>query len=69
MAKVKIKPIEGWVLVTREDQPRIDGLRKIGEEYICWHELFDQRIRAIGFATKNGWPKPWKAVRGKLVIK
>jgi hypothetical protein len=64
----KVTPLKGWVLVTREDQERIDGKREIGEQYICWHEIFDTRIDAFSFAVKNKWPKPWWAKRAIMQI-
>lgn len=64
----KVTPLVGWVLVSREDQERADGRREIGERYVCWHEVFSGRKDAIAFAVKNGWPKPWWAMRATLRI-
>ena len=51
-----MKPIAGWVLVSKED----------GEWFICWHEIFEDRSRALEFATENKWVKPWKTIRARL---
>ena len=53
-----MKPITGWILTSKDED---------GKWYICWHEVFETRKRALELAVS--WPKPWKAVRGQLVTK
>ena len=54
-----MEPIKGWVLATKDDD---------GKWYVCWHEIFDSRVAADGFAKNNKWRSPWKATRGLLTV-
>jgi hypothetical protein len=60
----KTKPlatIEGWVLVARDefdDDP---------EWYIAWTDFFRSKKVALDFAKTHGWPKPYRAVRGRMI--
>lgn len=68
MAKQKwnrIAPIEGWVLITREETGE-DGKRD-GGWHIAWMEPFGTRKAARDFATSANWSRPWQAVRGQLM--
>jgi hypothetical protein len=62
MSKVKpLATIEGWVLVaqdTFDDGP---------EWYIAWTDFFRSKKRALEFAKTNSWPKPYRAVRGRMI--
>jgi hypothetical protein len=61
----RIQPIEGWVLITREETGD-DGERN-GDWRIAWPEPFGTRRSARQFAGLNNWRGPWQAVRGQLM--
>lgn len=51
--------IAGWVLIAKyEDEP--------AEWLIAWMDLFSSKKRALEFAKKNNWQKPYRAVRGRM---
>lgn len=60
MANAKpLATIEGWVLVAKyEDEP---------EWLIAWMDFFSSKKRALEFAKTHGWPKPYRAVRGRMI--
>lgn len=49
---------EGWILVAKDDDS--------DEWHIAWIDLFPTRNIALGFAVRNGWSQPFRAVRGRL---
>lgn len=60
MPKITYNPVDvqGWVLVAKEDDsPRW---------YIAWMDIFGTKKAALKFATDNNWPKPFKAMRGRI---
>lgn len=62
---MKIQPIDGWVLVGREEDPET-GRRRGTEWYVCWHEIFSYKKDALDFAKKNNWNPGYRAVRASL---
>ena len=60
----KVRPITGWFLIAREE---LDG-DDLGDWYIAWSEAFSSKRRALDFATKYGWCKPYRAVRGQITV-
>jgi hypothetical protein len=55
-----ITDLTGWILVCKdEDSP---------EWHIAWQEPFATKRTAIRFATENNWWKPYRAVRGRLMV-
>lgn len=64
--KLFVPPIGGWVLICPEE---IDGKRSEDHDwYIAWHEPFGRKKEALAFASRNRWPKPYRAVRGALSV-
>lgn len=49
---------EGWILIAKDDD--------CDEWHIAWIDLFATRNIALGFAVKNNWPRPFRAVRARL---
>ena len=66
--KGKIKPIKGWVLVSRETEMTADGKNIDHGKYICWEGVFETKAKALGFAAQNNWPKQYWAVRGEMRV-
>lgn len=69
MAKSKkstpsIASITGWFLIAREEPA--DG--KLGGWYIAWVDPFSSKKRAIEFAQKHQWSKPYRAMRGQIAV-
>lgn len=65
--KIHAAPIGGWLLLCREEKYDDDlNVSGHGDWYIAWHEMFGRKKDAIAFAKKNGWGKPYTAVRGSL---
>ena len=64
-----VMPIAGWFLVARERETPPFGSDKWGPWYIAWMELFESRAEALGFARRNRWPAPFRAVRGMIKVK
>jgi hypothetical protein len=62
MPKERVEPISGWLLLCRDFN---------GDTYDYWHiawlEVFGTKKAAISFAKSNGWPKPYRAVRGQTI--
>lgn len=54
-----IAPVNGWVLVSEDGDARW---------YICCYEVFSRKKYALGFAAKNNWPQPYRAVRGVIGV-
>lgn len=52
--------IDGWVLVAKDDD---------AGWYIAWLDFFRSKKRALEFAKKNNWPKPYQAIRGEMVAR
>lgn len=63
----KVRAIEGWILITQDDCGFFEE-QKTNGWYIAWLEVFTRRKTALEFAKKNGWHKPYKAVRAKLSV-
>lgn len=68
MKRKTIKPIAGWVLIGREEEGGAFEKPRLGDWYICWHELFDRKRDAMKFARDNKWPPGYRAVRGGLIV-
>lgn len=64
--KQKINPITGWILIARDRDDAGTGRARGGPLYVCWEGTFHKKRIALAFAEKNGWPKPYWAVRGRI---
>jgi hypothetical protein len=63
---MNVIPIEGWVLIAREEDAATGIKSKRGPFYICWHEIFSRRKTALNFAKQAGWQPGYRATRAKL---
>lgn len=57
---LKIEDAAGWLLVCKDDDS--------DEWHIAWIEPFSTKKSALGFAKNNHWPKPYRAVRGRITL-
>lgn len=62
-----IDPVDGWVLITREETNHETGAKR-GPWHIAWLEIFGSKKGALAFANANGWPRPYQAVRASLAL-
>lgn len=62
----QIKPIKGWLLVSRENDTPPFARDKIGPWCICWDGTFPTKKAAMKFAKDNHWQPGYRAVRGQL---
>lgn len=62
----KVIPLEGWVLIAREEDNATGVKKTDGPFYICWEEIFPRKKSAIEFAKTNGWGPGYRAVRATL---
>lgn len=62
--KLDVPALKGWVLISREEVNE----RRTGNWHIAWHEPFGRKSEALHFAARNGWQKPYRAVRGELSV-
>lgn len=49
----------GWILISLDDDN--------DEWHIAWLEPFGTKKSALHFATSNHWPKPYRAIRGRVM--
>lgn len=62
--KIKIDPIKGWLLVSREEL----ASGELGGWYIAWESPFETKSKALSFAKRHGWPQPYLATRGQISV-
>jgi hypothetical protein len=55
--------LTGWILIAREELPNGEPA---GDWSLAWHEIFGRKKSALAFAKENGWPRPYRAVRGHI---
>jgi hypothetical protein len=60
-----VSDLTGWILISTDETDETD----VGDEWhIAWVEPFSSKKSAMQFATRNCWPKPWQAVRGRIMV-
>lgn len=57
---LKIEDVTGWLLICKDDDA--------DDWHIAWLEPFGARRSALDFAKTNNWPKPYRAIRGRIMI-
>lgn len=63
-----IRPVEGWVLITREESDADTGERR-GPWHLAWMDVFGTKHAALGFAADAAWQRPYRAVRGSISVR
>jgi hypothetical protein len=63
--KIIVAPIVGWFLVAPDDDD-IDTPQDVW--HFAWLDAFTSKRRALKFASDHGWPKPYRAVRGRIAV-
>lgn len=53
-----VTDVTGWILISS------DGA---DEWHIALLDVFNTKKGALAFAAKNGWPHPYKAIRGRIM--
>ena len=56
-----IDDIPGWLLICKDDDLKY--------WHIAWLEPFNTKKSALGFAADHRWPKPYRAVRGRITVR
>lgn len=57
---LKVEDVAGWILITKDEDAK--------DWHIAWLDPFGTKKRALAFAAKHGWQKPYQAVRGRISV-
>lgn len=63
---MKVVPLDGWILVGREEDPETGVMRKTGPFHVAWFDLFTYKHEALRFLKENKWDRGYRAVRGRI---
>ena len=60
MSKIIVCDVPGWILICPDEET--------DEWHIAWLDPFRSKKAALSFASENNWSKPYRAVRGRVMV-